>query len=411
MPGHTFLINSTTFESNIMLKQVLGIVLAGRRGEEDNPLTLNRPKAAIPFGGKYRIIDFALSNALNSGLRRLLVLTQYKSHSLNKHLRDGWSIFNPELGEYITSVPPQMRTGGFWYRGAADALLQNLYLIKRSGSQEVLILPGDHIFRMDVAPAVEFHRQKQAKVTIITGEKTAAEWQVECNDEKQVTHFSHLNKPTDIEKTTTPMGIYIFSTDYLIQLLTNKPENEQHLLEELIAPHVGTEAIYSYVFGGKEGRVSQDQYWQAIHSADDYFQASMDLLKYKPPLDLHQANWPIRSYIGQYPPARTAPGQTGNEGIFINSIIGAGSVVTGASIQTSILFNNVRVNDESMIENSIIFDNVKIGKRCQMINCIIDKNVVIPDDTIIDANSKDIPKDWHVTPNGIVIISAPPDSN
>ena len=131
----------------------------------------------------------------------------------------------------------------------------------------------------------------------------------------------------------------------------------------------------------------------------------MDLLKYKPPLDLHQANWPIRSYIGQYPPARTAPGQTGNEGIFINSIIGAGSVVTGASIQTSVLFNNVRINDESMIENSIIFDNVKIGKRCQMINCIIDKNTIIPDDAVIDAGSKNLPKDWHITPKGIVVVS------
>ena len=389
-----------------MIKQTLGIVLAGKRGEEDNPLTINRPKAAIPFGGKYRIIDFALSNALNSGLRRLLVLTQYKSHSLHKHLRDGWSIFNAELGEYITAVPPQMRTGGFWYRGAADALLQNLYLIKRSGSQEVIILPGAHIYRMDVAPAIEFHRQKNALVTIISGEKSAADWKISCDAEHKVTAFVPIDNTA---AATAPMGIYIFSTDYLIQLLTNKPEDQQHLLEELIAPHIGEAAIYAYTFGGKEGRVSQDHYWQDIHSADDYYQASMDLLKYKPPLDLHQANWPIRSYIGQYPPARTAPGQTGNEGIFINSIIGAGSVVTGASIQTSVLFNNVRINDESMIENSIIFDNVKIGKRYQMINCIIDKNIVIPDDTIIDASSKDLPKDWHVTPKGVVIVLATPE--
>ena len=395
-----------------MLKETLGIVLAGKRGVEHNPLTANRPKAAISFGGKYRIVDFALSNGLNSGLRRMLVLTQYKSHSLHKHLRDGWSIFNPELGEYITAIPPQMRTGENWYHGSADALYQNLYLIERSGSKEVIILPGDHIYRMDLAPTIEFHRDHKADITIITAEKTSSEWQVNANDQQRIIDLAAIPQNTDDAQTTTnaPMGIYIFSTAYLIQLLKNKPADTSSndkplLLEELIAPLTAKDSIYAYPFGSKEGRVSQDRYWQDIHSADDYYQASMSLLTYKPPLDLHQANWPIRSYIGQYPPARTAPGQTGNEGIFINSIIGAGSVVTGASIQTSVLFNNVRVNDESMIENSIIFDNVNIGKRCQLINCIIDKNITIPDDTVIEVGNKDMPENWHITPKGIVVVS------
>lgn len=389
-----------------MLKQTLGIILAGKRGDEENPLTINRPKAAIPFGGKYRIVDFALSNALNSGLRRMLVLTQYKSHSLHKHLRDGWSIFNPELGEYITAVPPQMRTGDFWYRGSADALLQNLYLIERSGSQEVIIMPGDHIYRMDVAPAIKFHRDNKASVTVVTAEMSTSDWQISSDAKHRITQFSiKEDQDGDVE---APTGIYIFSTDYLIRLLNNKPEDQQQYLEDLVAPLIVEQPVYSYTFGGKEGRVSQDHYWQDIHSADDYYRASMDLLKYKPPLDLHQANWPIRSYIGQYPPARTAPGQTGNEGIFINSIIGAGSVVAGASIQTSVLFNNVRIDDESMVENSIIFDNVKIGKRCQLLNCIIDKNVNIPDDTVIDANSKSLPANWHVTPKGVVVVANSP---
>ena len=388
-----------------MLKQTLGIILAGKRGDEENPLTINRPKAAIPFGGKYRIVDFALSNGLNSGLRRMLVLTQYKSHSLHKHLRDGWSIFNPELGEYITAVPPQMRTGDFWYRGSADALLQNLYLIERSGSQEVIVMPGDHIYRMDVAPAIQFHRDNNAAITVVTASMSTSAWQIGSDEQHKITKFSSLAENQETSTITAPTGIYIFTTNYLIELLNTKPEDQQQTLEELVAPLVEKQVVYSYSFGGKEGRVSQDQYWQDIHTADDYYRASMDLLKYKPPLDLHQANWPIRSYIGQYPPARTAPGQTGNEGIFINSIIGAGSVVTGASIQTSVLFNNVRIDDESMVENSIIFDNVKIGKRCQLRNCIIDKNVCLPADTIVDASSKNLPADWYITKNGIVVVT------
>lgn len=390
-----------------MLDKTLGIVLAGKPGEELGPLTETRAKAAVPFGGQYRIIDFTLSNALHSGLRKLLVLTQYKSHSLHKHLRDGWSIFNPELGEYITTVPPQMRTGEFWYQGTADALLQNLYLIERSGCEYVIILPGDHIYRMDYAPVLQFHREKQADLTVITTAElnSISGYAIQTDKDERVNEFvfTDVGKESQDATKNYATGAYIFSANYLISLLNNHIDNPHPWLEDLI-PAVISSNIYAYKFGGAMGRVSQDRYWRVLHSMDDYYAASMDLLKYEQPLNLYQPNWLIRSYVGQHPPARTAPGDYGNEGIFINSIIGAGSVITGSSVQNSILFKNVDVQDEAVVQSSIIFDAVSIGKNCHIENCIIEKDVVIPKKTVIGIDLKQDRERFTVTENGLRVI-------
>ena len=390
------------------MQNTLGIVMAGKPGKELGPLTETRAKAAVPFGGQYRIIDFSLSNALYSGLRKMLVLTQYKSHSLHKHLRDGWSIFNPELGEYITTVPPQMRTGEFWYQGTADAILQNLYLIERSGCDYVIILPGDHIYRMDYAPVLQFHKDKQADLTIITTEepKSFSGYAIHTNEQLRVEQFALTDTATEQDNPVNKFatGAYIFTTRYLIALLNKQFEQETPWLEDIIPSIIDNDKVYAYEFGGAMGRVSQDRYWRVLHSLDDYYAASMDLLKYEQPLNLYQPDWLIRSYVGQHPPARTAPGAYGNEGIFINSIIGAGSVINGSSVQNSILFNNVVVNDEAIVQGSILFDGVTIGNNCHIENCIIEKGVVIPDKTQIGIDKKQDESRFHITESGLRII-------
>lgn len=374
-----------------MLSKTLTVVLAGGAGSRLQPLTLQRAKPAVPFGGKYRIIDFTLTNCLHSGLRRILVLTQYKSHSLQKHLRDGWSIFNPELGEYVTPVPPQMRTGDNWYSGTADAIYQNLYLIQRSEAQWVVILSGDHIYRMDYAPMIDFHRQSGALATVACME-------VDINKANQfgIMTLDNNNLVVDFEEkpqhprpsennpdvAMASMGIYVFSTQALIDAVCGDHEitGSSHDFGKDVLPSLMREhGVYGYRFGGDSGRVSPDRYWRDVGTIDAYYQSNMDLLEAVPPMNLYQPDWPIRTYSGQYPPARTTQGAYGSEGIFINSIVASGTVISGGSVQESILFHNVRVNNESVLERCILFDGVEIGNGVQLKNCIIDKQVRVPD--------------------------------
>ena len=399
-----------------MLSKTIAIVLAGGAGTRLSPLTLQRAKPAVPFGGKYRIIDFTLTNCLHSGLRRILVLTQYKSHSLQKHLRDGWSIFNPELGEYITTVPPQMRIGETWYSGTADAIYQNLYLLERSEADWVIILSGDHIYRMDYAPMLEFHKTAGASATIACMEVAIDEARqfgvMKLDTNNKIINFQEKpNHPVPMEsnpeKAVVSMGIYVFSTRQLIDaLLTdNAIESSSHDFgKDIIPSMIEHQNVYAYQFGGSAGRVSPDRYWRDVGTIDAYYQANMDLLEAVPPINLYQNDWPIRTYSGQFPPARTTQGAYGSEGIFINSIISSGSVISGGSVQESIMFNNARVNNESTIEKSLLFEGVEIGNGVRIKNCIIDKNVKVPDGEIIGF---DIEKDrtrFTVSPNNVVVI-------
>jgi len=399
-----------------MLNNTLAIVLAGGTGTRLFPLTRDRAKPAVPFGGKYRIIDFTLTNCLHSGLRRILVLTQYKSHSLHKHLRDGWSIFNPELGEYITTVPPQMRTGEGWYGGTADAIYQNLYLIERSGAKWVVILAGDHIYRMDYAPMVEFHKQSGADLTVAcmtVGLDEAKSFGVmSLNAQKRIVDFQEkprnpVGLPNDPDHALASMGIYVFSTDHLIRALTEDHElkgSHHDFGKNIIPATIESNNVFAYQFGSEVGRVSPDRYWRDVGTIDSYYAANMDLLKPIPPLNLYQKDWPVRTYSGQYPPARTAPGEYGAEGISINSISSSGTVITGGSVQNSILFNNVFVDEESVVEGALLFEGVKVGKACRLKNCIIDKNVIIPDNERIGYELESDKTRFTVSEKGIVVI-------
>jgi len=399
-----------------MIKKTLTIVLAGGEGSRLQPLTKLRAKPSVPFGGKYRIIDFTLSNCLHSGLRRILVLTQYKSHSLQKHLRDGWSIFNPELGEYITPVPAQMQHGNKWYQGTADAIHQNNYLIERSDSEWTIILSGDHIYRMDYASMLETHKSLNADATVacmrVPIEEANQFGIMATNKEHQIIEFQEKpeNPKACVDNSMyalASMGIYVFSTKLLMSILEEDSldENSTHdfgndILPKLIKSH----RVCAHYFGETKGRVSPDKYWRDVGTIDSYFHANMDLLKSIPALDLYQNDWPIRSYQSQTPPARAVPGESGNEGIFINSMLSGGTIISGSSVSHSVLFQNIFIDDESQITNTVIFDGVKIGKNVKIKKCIIDKGVVVPDNEVIGEDINDDKKRFTVSETGIVVI-------
>jgi glucose-1-phosphate adenylyltransferase len=399
-----------------MLDKTLAIILAGGVGARLQPLTNDRAKPAVPFGGKYRIIDFTLANCLHSGVRQVLVLTQYKSHSLQKHLRDGWSIFNPELGEYITPVPPQMRVDGEWYSGTANAIYQNLYMIERSEADWIVVLSGDHIYRMDYAELVKSHIEQQADVSIACMKVLLGEAQafgvIEVDGESRVVGFEEKPQqpkplPDNAEYTLASMGIYVFNREMLLDVLRRDHDdaNSSHdfghdVLPSLIASH----KVCAYRFGSESGRVSPDNYWRDVGTLDAYYEANMSLLEPIPPLDLYQQDWMIRTYQGQTPPARTVPGESGTEGVFVNSIVSGGAIIAGGGVNHSILFPGVRVQDEAIVEDAILLNDVIIGAGAQVRRCIIDKNVVVPAGEEIGV---DRVADWQrfqMSDKGIVVI-------
>lgn len=398
------------------MQDTLAVVLAGGVGSRLSPLTDDRAKPAVPFGGKYRIIDFTLTNCLHSGLRRILVLTQYKSHSLQKHLRDGWSIFNPELGEFITVVPPQMRKGGKWYEGTADALFHNMWLLSRSDAKHVVVLSGDHIYRMDYAAMLDEHREKGAALTIacmdVPREEAKAFGVMAIDDQHRITSF--IEKPSDPpsmpnqpDRSLASMGIYIFDIDVLQQVLKEDAENDASSHDfgnDIIPKLIPDNNVYAYQFGDEKGRVAKDNYWRDVGTIDSFYEANMDLLEPVPPMNLYQTNWAIRTYEPQLPPARTVSSATGNEGIFINSIIANGVVNSGGSVQHSVISSGVRINDSATIVDCILFDDVEVGEGCQLVNCIIDKHVKIPPHTQIGLNPIEDAKRFRISEKGIVVV-------
>ncbi|EEW08504.1 glucose-1-phosphate adenylyltransferase [Vibrio mimicus] len=398
------------------MQDTLAVILAGGMGSRLSPLTDDRAKPAVPFGGKYRIIDFTLTNCLHSGLRRILVLTQYKSHSLHKHLRNGWSIFNPELGEFITVVPPQMRKGGKWYEGTADALFHNMWLLARSDAKYVVILSGDHIYRMDYAAMLEEHIEKNATLTIACMEVPRHEANafgvMAIDEESRITCF--VEKPSDPpciphkpDRSLASMGIYIFNIDVLKTALQSDADLEHSSHDfgnDVIPKLIETGSVYAYAFCSGKGRVARDCYWRDVGTIDSFYDANMDLLQPVPPMNLYQKNWAIRTYEQQYPPARTVSSATGNEGIFINSIIANGVINSGGSVQHSIISSNVRINDSALIVDSILFDDVEVGEGCKLMHCIIDKHVKIPPNTEIGLNPIEDSKRFHISERGVVVV-------
>jgi glucose-1-phosphate adenylyltransferase len=398
-----------------MHDKTISIVLAGGIGARLHPLTADRAKPAVPFGGRYRIIDFTLSNCLHSGLRRVLVLTQYKSHSLQKHLRDGWSIYSAELEEYVTPVPPQMRTGESWYSGTADAIYQNLYLLERSGAEYVLILSGDHIYRMDYAAMLQRHHDSGAEVTVacltVSIDQASTFGVMTVDDGDRIVSFHE--KPEDprsisgdSEGALASMGVYVFSMSLLAELLQEDHRaNSTHDFGRDILPSIlGSRRVMAYRFGGTSGRVTADRYWRDVGTIDAYYDANMELLRPVPAMDLYQRDWPIRTYEGQHPPARSVPGRSGREAEIVNCMLASGTLIVGGTLRHSILFPNVRIEEGAVVENSLLFHGVTIGEKTQLQRCIVDKGVAIPACERIGFDLARDAERFTVSDLGIVVI-------
>jgi glucose-1-phosphate adenylyltransferase len=389
--------------------KVVVVVLAESEGRGLEPLTALRTKAAIPFGGKYRIIDFALANCMHSDLRRIFVLTQYKSHSLARHLRDGWSVFNPELDEFVTAVPPQMHSGNTGYSGSANALYQSLFLLKNNAAEHVLILPGDTIHRMDYEALLEQHMSSGFDVTLACKE-------LEPEDADRAPTITNGNgnrvrgidfEPCADNDRQLALGIVAVRLPVLAEVLEADhadADSSHDLVHDLLLRLIENYRARIYQFGGAAGRVTQDRYWRTVRTLDSYFNANMDLLQSEPPLDLYQGDWTIRTYQPQNPPARTVPGKSCNEGIFINSVVSGGTVIAGGGVNNSILFPRVRVDDAATVEHAILFEGVHVGERASLRNCIIDKYVAVPPDEQIGLDQEKDAARFTISDKGVVVV-------
>ena len=398
-----------------MQEQTISIILAGGIGARLNPLTADRAKPAVPFGGRYRIIDFTLSNCLHSGLRRILVLTQYKSQSLQRHLRDGWSLYNGELGDYITPVPPQMRTGDSWYVGTADAIYQNLYLLERSRAEYALILSGDHIYRMDYAAMLQHHRDSGAELTVacltvdLDEARSFGVMSVDAND--HVVSFQEKPDqpaaiPGDPGHALASMGVYVFSLPLLSKLLLDDHaiSTTHDFGSDIIPAMVGRNRVVAYRFGGSRGRVTADHYWRDVGTLDAFYEANMDLLRPVPAMDLYQDDWSIRTYEGQHPPARSVPGRSGREAEIVNCMLAGGTLIIGGSARHSILFPNVRLEEAATVEDSLLFQGVTVGEGAMLRRCIVDKHVAIPAGERIGFDPVRDAERFTVSDRGVVVI-------
>ncbi|MGI6455692.1 MAG: glucose-1-phosphate adenylyltransferase [bacterium] len=395
-----------------LIENTLTIILAGGQGERLYPLTKDRSKPSVPFAGAYRIIDFTLSNCINSGLRKIYVLTQYKSQSLNRHIRHGWSVLQRELNEFIETVPPQHRIHTGWYEGTADAVYQNIYLLEQLKPDRVLVLSGDHIYRMDYLDLLNFHEEKAADVTMATyefpREQATSFGVLQVNEEDRIMKFvekpSHPPAiPGKSDKALINMGIYVFNTETLVRALIadHKDDNSQHDLGRNIFPALLEKNfdLYSYSFS----RQSEAPYWRDVGSISMYYEANMHLLDGKHSLDLFSDEWPFRTDNMQQNPSRINLCDD-HPGTIRHSMISNGCQIEG-SLERCVLSPLVRVGAGSVIEGSIIFNGVTIGKNCRIRNAIIDKYATIPDECVIGYDSEADRRQFLVSPENIVVVN------
>lgn len=401
-----------------MDKSVVTFILAGGKGERLFPLTKDRAKPAVPFGGIYRIIDITLSNCVNSGLRRIHTLIQYKSISLQRHIQIGWNFFNRELGEYIDVIPAQQRTGATWYLGTADAIYQNIYTIDQEKPDDVLILAGDHIYKMNYASMIDFHRAHDADMTVAVVEfnkESSKELGVlEVSADKHVRGFqekpaSPKTIPDRPDMIYASMGIYVFKRSALEDELTDDArKNTSHDFGKDIIPQMlrKKRRVFAYIF--KDENKKESQYWRDIGTLDAYYDVNMDLIQVAPVFNLYDSAWPIRTYQEQHPPAKTVfSGDENPErmGLVLDSLMAGGCIVSGGRVQRSILAPNVRVNSYSEIYDSILMEGVNVGRYAKIRRAIIDKDVNIPPGTVIGYNAKDDKKRFMISEAGVVVVA------
>ncbi len=398
------------------MRNVLTFIMAGGKGERLYPLTKDRTKPAVPFGGIYRIIDFTLSNCINSGLRKMHVLTQYKSYSLTRHISRGWNVLNGELGEYVDAIPAQQRVDEHWYKGTADSIYQNIYAIEDEKPEYVLILAGDHLYKMDYRLMLDFHKENNADLTmgiIEVPKEKAGEFGV-CELDKEYRVKNLIEKPKkEVENIIggkfvyASMGIYIFNTDMLEKILEKdaKDEKSSHDFAKNIIPlMLSSGKVYAYNF--KDEKKNEPRYWRDVGSIDAYFEASMDLIKVIPPFNIYDKEWPFRTYHEQYGPAKTvwAEEDIHRIGMALNSVISNGCIISGGKVKSSVLSPDVRINSFSEVTGSILMEGVDIGRHAKVRRAIIDKYVKVPQKMEIGYDLEKDKNRFTVTESGIVVV-------
>jgi glucose-1-phosphate adenylyltransferase len=398
-----------------LTKSTMAIVMAGGRGERLRQLTEHRAKPATPFGGKYRIIDFSLSNCVNSGIRQILVMTQYKSHSLIQHIQRGWGYLRGELGEFVQLVPAQQKLGDLWYRGTADCVYQNLDIIQAHDPELVLVLAGDHVYKMDYGPMIAFHVARAADVTLGMVQvpiQQAHEFGIATLDpDHRIIRFNEKPKipepmPGRTDVALASMGIYVFSVDYLRNTLNRDaldPASAHDFGKNIIPGAIGNSRIFAYPFESVE--TEAQAYWRDVGTVDAFYAANMELIFVSPELNLYDADWPIWTYQEQTPCAKFVLDEEGRRGIAINSMVAGGCIVSGAVIRESLLFFNVTVNERSEVFRSVVLPHVRIGRGCRISRAILDEGCSLPDGMVIGEDAALDRQRFHVTEQGVVLVT------
>ena len=409
---------STRFVSNLT-KNTVALILAGGRGSRLKDLTDLRAKPAVPFGGKFRIIDFPLSNCINSGIRRVGVATQYKSHSLMQHIQRGWGFLRGEFNEFVELWPAQQRIEEKWYKGTADAVFQNLDIIRNIRAEYVLILAGDHIYKMDYGQMLASHVRNKADMTVacinVPINDAKAFGVIGVNEEDRVIDFKEKPEhpdalPGDPTQAFASMGIYVFSAAFLYEQLirdADDPKSEHDFGKNIIPRIINKYRVYAHRFtdscvGGEKG----DYYWRDVGTVDAYWEANMELTKVTPELNLYDSDWPIWTYQEQLPPAKFVFNNEGRRGTATDSLVSGGCIISGANINQSVLFSNVRVHSFSTIEDSVILPQVEIGRNVKLKRVVIDKGTVIPDGMEVGFDLELDRKRFHVSEKGITLVTA-----
>jgi glucose-1-phosphate adenylyltransferase len=398
-----------------LTRNTLAVIMAGGRGERLKHLTDFRCKPATPFGGKFRIIDFVLSNCVNSGIRRIQVMTQYKAHSLIQHIQRGWGYLRGEFGEFVEIIPAQQQLGDFWYRGTADSLYQNLPIIKLHHPRHVLVLAGDHIYKMDYGPMLAAHVENKADITVgvveVPREQATGFGVMSVDENYRITKFSEKPKdpegmPGNPDIALGSMGIYVFKASLLYRLLEEdaKRSDTSHDFGRNIIPEALSRLkVFAYPFRDNKTRVQQ--YWRDVGTVDAFYEANMELIYVNPELNIYDEQWPIWTYQRQYPPAKFVLDDDTRRGMAVNSMVSGGCIISGAQVNQSLLFSNVRVDERSYLERSVIFPDVRVGAGSVIKNAIVDTGGVVPEGTQIGVNREDDARRFYMSEKGIALVT------
>lgn len=414
----TQVVQSSQTESRFvsrLTRQTLALILAGGRGTRLKDLTRWRVKPAVPFGGKFRIIDFPLSNCVNSGIRSVSVLTQYKSHSLIRHIQQGWNYLRSDFGEFIEILPAQQRIQESWYSGTADAVYQNLDIIRNHKPQYVLVLAGDHVYKMDYGPMLAHHVEQGADMTVgclAVSLKEASSFGVMSIDERlRVTRFDEKPAnpqpiPGRSDAALASMGIYVFNTHFLFEQLIKDADNAESSHDfgkDIIPSVINRYRVSAYLF--RPTHPNRPAYWRDVGTIDAFWEANMELVAVTPELNLYDRDWPIWTYQEQLPPAKFVFDDYDRRGMAVDSMVSGGCVISGAVVRHSLLFSSVRVEAKSVVQDCVILPSVEIGSGCRIRRAVIDKGCRIPDGMVIGEDRQEDEKRFHVSEGGIVLVT------